>query len=54
MTMGDLVITYFKMGIYKVDDLLLFVSAGFITQDQSDSLINGQSQEVKRNDTETS
>lgn len=42
MTMGDLVIKYFKMGIYKVDDLPLFVSAGFITQDQSDGLINSK------------
>lgn len=34
MSMGDLVIKYFKMGIYKVDDLPLFVSAAFITADQ--------------------
>lgn len=42
MTIGDLVITYFKMGFYTVDDLTLFVSARFITQDQADGLINGQ------------
>lgn len=42
MSMGDLVIKYFKMGIYKVDDLTLFVSAAFITQYQADSLINSK------------
>lgn len=43
MPIGDLVIKYFKMGIYKVDDLPLFVSAGFITQDQVEGLIKDQS-----------
>lgn len=41
--MGNLVIKYFKMGIYKDDNLPLFVSAGFITQEQADTIINSKS-----------
>jgi hypothetical protein len=40
--MGDLVIRYFKLGIYKTADLSLFVSAGYITQAQADSLIESE------------
>jgi hypothetical protein len=36
--MGSMIIRYFKLGIYTAADLSLFVSAGYITQAQADSL----------------
>jgi hypothetical protein len=40
--MGDLVVQYFKMGIYTAADLPLFVSVGYITQAQADALVAGR------------
>ena len=42
MTMGNLVIKYFKMGIYNLADMWDFVSAVFITQEQADTIINSK------------
>jgi uncharacterized XkdX family phage protein len=36
--MGDMVVQYFNMGIYTAADLPLFVSVGYITQEQADEL----------------
>ena len=40
--MGDLVVQYYRMGIYTVADLPLFVSVGYITQVQADALTAGE------------
>jgi uncharacterized XkdX family phage protein len=37
--MHDSVINYFHLGIYKAADLPLFVSAGWITQEEADTLV---------------
>lgn len=34
----NMVINYFNMGIYTKDDLTLFVSAGWISQEDADAL----------------
>lgn len=36
--LGEMVINYFKMGVYTAADLPLFVAVGWITQAQSDKL----------------
>ena len=40
--MGNLVIKYFKMGIYNLADMWDFVSAVFITQGQAVTIINSK------------
>ena len=40
--MGDMVVQYYKMGIYTDADLPLFVSVGYITQAQADALVAGR------------
>lgn len=40
--MEDIIIRYFNLGIYAVADLPLFVSTGYITQAQADSLIGSE------------
>lgn len=37
--MADAIKTYYAMGLYTAEDLLLFVSVGYITQAEADALI---------------
>lgn len=34
MTLGDLVLNYYKMGLYNIEDMEGFVKAGYITPEQ--------------------